>query len=134
MKSTYSYVLQKQVTIDEFAHEYARLNQAFFDASDEAELLASAKMDHDCTQLLDEVTDWISREGIAAERMLLVIVQAEASTKERADVLRELILARHRQRLATRMLMLTKNGFVAATRDPKSIGETVPHGHMYGVH
>ncbi|KAG8458942.1 hypothetical protein KFE25_004276 [Diacronema lutheri] len=130
----FSYVLQKDATVDEFAEAYVQANIAFFDAADDADLITASQKDETCTQLLDELTDAASREGVGAKRVLHVLEQAEASTKERADVLREMIAVRHRTRKAARELMLTKNGFVAATTTPHKIGDTAPHGHMYGVH
>jgi hypothetical protein len=131
----YSYVLKKEITVDDFAHEYAQANAEFFDAADETDLTTAAAKDEKCTALLDEFADFESREGSHdGSKMMHVISQAEDSTKERADVLREMISVRHRTRKAARDLALTKNGFAAANAPPHVIGETVPHGHLYGAH
>lgn len=134
MSTFYSYALKKLATVDEFAAAYVEANAAFFDAADLTDLVEAAQHDERCLNLLDELTDAVSREGTNAEKALHVLDQAEASTKERADVLHEMIAVRQRTRKAARELALTKNGFVAATSAPHVIGDVAPRGHMYGVH
>lgn len=130
----YSYTLGRDASLEDFASAWTAANAAFVDAVDETDLVTAAEKDELCCKLLDELTDAVSREGTKAEKILHVLNQAETSTKERAETLREMIAVRHRTRKAARELALTKNGYVAAVTPPHLIGETAPHGHIFGVH